>query len=166
MRVEDADDLTEMMHSLVEEGADIHTDERRSREEVIDWIAKRLSLVEKGDAACLVAEMDRRTIANSEIIRRTSGHCVRHVGELGIVIKRGYRDIGIGTELIKRLLEQAQMMGLEIILLWVFATNMRAIRLYKKFGFQEAGKIAGGIFRCGKYIDEVLMTLSPETPED
>jgi len=60
--------------------------------------------------------------------------------------------------MMKTLIEQADMMGLKILTLTVFATNKRAIHVYQKVGFKETGRILKGIYRKGKYLDRVIMT--------
>ena len=58
--------------------------------------------------------------------------------ELGMAIRAEYRGRGIGTELLKTLLEQAKMKGIKTISLSVDPMNP-AINLYKRFGFKEIG---------------------------
>jgi ribosomal protein S18 acetylase RimI-like enzyme len=58
----------------------------------------------------------------------------------------------------KKLLAQAKTMDLKILILEVYATNKRAIHLYKKIGFHETGRIPKGLYRNGNYIDEVIIT--------
>ncbi|SET94176.1 GNAT family N-acetyltransferase [Paenibacillus sp. NFR01] len=58
--------------------------------------------------------------------------------ELGMAIRAEHRGRGIGTELLKTLLEQAKIEGINSISLSVDPNNP-AIRLYKRFGFKEVG---------------------------
>jgi len=95
-------------------------------------------------------------IGNSEVTRRTRGYH-KHVGALGIVIKDGFRDAGIGTEMIKTLIEHARAMGLKVLTLAAFAANQRALHVYQKLGFAQVGRIPRKYFKEGRYIDEVLM---------
>ena len=99
----------------------------------------------------------KERLASSGITKRQF-RSENHVGDLGILIKSGYRDIGIGTEMMKTLIVQAREMGVRILALTVFATNKRAIYVYEKVGFKETGRIPNGIYRNGKYIDRVIMT--------
>ncbi|KYH39487.1 MAG: GCN5-related N-acetyltransferase [Candidatus Bathyarchaeota archaeon B63] len=104
----------------------------------------------------MVAEVEGRVIASSSITKRRFS-CENHVGDVGIIIKSGYRDLGIGTEIMKTLIDQARRMGLEILTLTVFATNKRAIHVYEKVGFREVGRIPKAIYRNGEYIDRIIM---------
>ena len=78
---------------------------------------------------------------------------------LGIAIKSGYRDVGIGTQMIKTLISKARSWDLKLIDLSVFATNERAINVYRKLGFTESGRKANYVFKDGEYIDHIDMTL-------
>jgi GNAT superfamily N-acetyltransferase len=121
---DDLDDLFEMINSLVVEKADIAMSEKISREEEIDWLAKALSSLEKDEVFYLVAEVDGKVVANSEI-GKGRGSYERHVGGIGIAIKEGFRDVGIGTEMMKTLIRQARVMGLKVLdFLFLKATNV------------------------------------------
>jgi len=155
-RWEDLKDLMELINSLIEEGADIEYDTEKTRDEEVDWLSRAIAQLEKGNALYMVAEVEGKVIASSSVAKRRFS-CESHVGDLGILIKSGYRDVGIGTEMMKSLIDQARRMGLKILTLTVFATNKRAIHVYKKVGFKEVGRIPKSIYRNGKYIDRIIM---------
>lgn len=155
-RWEDLDDFLEIINSLVDEGADILRTERVSKEEEIDFLSKVLSRLEKDEMFYLVAEVDGKVVAVSEISKR--GGYEKHVGVIGIAIRNGFRDLGIGTEIMKALVEQAQKMGLKVLTLSAFATNKSAIHVYEKVGFVQTGTIPKKYFKEGKYIDEIILT--------
>ena len=153
---EDLDDFLELINSLVEERADILRTERVSKEEEIDFLSKVLSRLEKDEMFYLVAEVDGKVVAVSEISKR--GGYEKHVGVIGIAIRNGFKDLGIGTEIMKALVEQAQKMGLKVLTLSAFATNKPAIHVYEKVGFVQTGTIPKKHFKEGKYIDEIILT--------
>jgi RimJ/RimL family protein N-acetyltransferase len=86
----------------------------------------------------------------------------QRVGLFGIIVRNGYRDLGIGTEIMKTLLEQAAFFGLRTVTVNAFATNKRAIHVYEKVGFVQTGRIPKKHHRQGVFIDEVTMTRSTE----
>lgn len=65
-----------------------------------------------------------------------------------------YRGMGYGTKLLKAVLEKAKEFGLEKVELSVYTSNLPAIALYKKLGFEEEGlmkkyrKLDGKYFHC------------------
>lgn len=160
LKWEDLDDLLDFINSLVEEGANILRTEKVSRDEEIEWLSGIFKRLERGEIFCVAAEVDGRLVANSEIIKGT-GYS-RHLGVIGIAIKKGFRGIGIGTEMMKVLQEYARKVGLKVLTLTVFANNQHAINLYKKMGFVETGRIPKRFFKDGAYIDEIIMTKALE----
>ena len=157
IRWEDLDDCIQFINSLVEEGADILRDTKVSREEEADWLGKRLASVDKGELIDIIAEVDGKMVANSEVEKRSG--LMSHVGYLGIGIKANYRGIGIGTRIMQTLKEESKKAGLKILVLDAFATNKTAQALYRKMSFQDAGRIPKAIYKNGKYTDLIRMTL-------
>ena len=155
-RWEDLDDLFELINSLVDEGAEIIRDEKVSRDEEIDWLSGLLARLEKDKTFFLVAEIDGRVAASSDINPQKGYE--GHVGVVGIVVKQGFRDSGIGTAMMHVLIEQAKRMGLKVLTLSAFASNKRAIHVYEKVGFVQGGLIPRKHLKDGKYIDGTVMT--------
>jgi RimJ/RimL family protein N-acetyltransferase len=156
-RLEDLDDLLEFINSLVDERADIARCEKVSREEEKEWLSKALEQLEREEIFYMVAEVENKVIANSEI-RSHKGGYDSHVGFVGIAIKDGFRGIGIGTEMMSTLIEQAKKIGLKVLVLMAFASNKRAIHVYRKVGFVKTGRIPKRFLRDGRFIDETIMT--------
>ncbi len=82
-----------------------------------------------------------------------------HVGEMGISLRAAYRNEGIGTELMKSLIDEAKALGLRLLTLSCFENNAPALHVYEKLGFQKAGSIPEAIAFKGKYVNEVHMFL-------
>lgn len=154
--MEDLDNLMELINSIVDEKAEIARTEKVSREEEAEWLPKMLSSLEKDQLFFLVAEVDGKLIASSDIHILCGDE--KHVGVLGIVVKSGFRNLSIGTEMIRTLEEQSVTLGLKVLTLQVFATNKRAIHVYENVGFVQTGRIPKKHFRHGQYIDEIIMT--------
>jgi len=155
IRWEDLDDCLELINSLVEEGADILRDTKVSRDEEAEWLGRRLARIDKGEIIDVVAEVDGKMIANSDVEKRSGP--MSHVGYFGIVIKSGYRGVGIGIKIMQTLIEKSRKAGLKILVLDVHDTNQTAKALYKKMDFKEAGKIPRCVYKKGKYIDLIRM---------
>ena len=153
---DDLNGLMELINSLVEERAEILRSERVTKDWEAEWLLKMLSSLEKDELFFLVAEVGGRVVASSDI--HILGGYEKHVGVLGIAIKKGFRDSGIGTEMMKTMIEQARNLGLKVLTLVAFATNKRAIHVYENVGFVETGRIPNKHFKENQYIDEVIMT--------
>jgi RimJ/RimL family protein N-acetyltransferase len=155
-RWEDLDDLLEFINGLVEEEAMIAANQKHARESETDWLARNLTNLEKDKHVAVVAEVDGRVVGSCELTPRFGR--MSHVGSLGISVKDGYRERGIGQEMMRELERQAPRLGLESIYLEVFSTNERAIHVYRKMGYAETGRIPGCIKYRGEYVDSVIMT--------
>ncbi|HEX9913903.1 MAG TPA: GNAT family N-acetyltransferase [Candidatus Bathyarchaeia archaeon] len=155
-RWEDLDDLLEFINGLVEEEAMIAANQKHTRESETDWLARNLTNLEKDKHVAVVAEVDGRVVGSCEVTPRPGR--MSHVGSLGISVKDGYREKGIGQEMMRELERQAPRLGLESIYLEVFSTNARAIHVYRKMGYVETGRIPACIKYRGGYVDSVIMT--------
>jgi RimJ/RimL family protein N-acetyltransferase len=106
----------------------------------------------------LVAEVAGRVVGQLEFEngrwRKTA-----HAGMLSVYVARDWRERGIGTILLRSLLDWAAAHPLiEKVTLAVFSSNSRAIAAYKKCGFAEEGRCARDMkLDSGEYIDSVLM---------
>ncbi|WP_342526598.1 GNAT family protein [Chryseomicrobium sp. FSL W7-1435] len=83
----------------------------------------------------------------------------RHTGKFGVMIKPEARGKGYGKQLVQELINWASAHPeIEKISLFTFASNTRAIELYKKLGFVEEGrKLKEYKLADGTYMDDVLM---------
>lgn len=83
----------------------------------------------------------------------------KHEGVFGISILKEFRNQGIGKNLMECVLKEAirNLKNLRIITLEVFANNLRAYEMYKKFGFIKFGILPKGIAYKGKYVDRIYM---------
>lgn len=84
--------------------------------------------------------------------------------EVGIFIgDNNYWSKGYGTDAMKTLIEFIfNQMNINKIKLKVFSFNERAIKSYKKCGFEKEGVLRQEIFRNGKYHDEIVMGILRE----
>src|SRR5471030_332200 len=83
---------------------------------------------------------------------------ISHIGETGISILKEYWGNGIGTELIKYLIEWCKQSGvIRKINLEVRDDNFSAIHIYKKLGFTEEGVITRSMKINGIFYDGLFM---------
>src|SRR5262245_52882733 len=83
----------------------------------------------------------------------------RHVGRLGMGIIPDYRGQGVGKRLTVETIRAAREAGIERVELDVFASNERAIALYRKLGFVTEGIKRRARKLDGHYDDNVFMAL-------
>ena len=134
----------------------IQPDEFPSTEEQErQWIQEHLDHPGK---LALVAEV-AGAIVGSLSFENGPFHRTSHCGVFGVSVRKDWRGKGIGTAMLKTLLEWAEASPLiEKVGLSVFSTNTDAIRLYTRLGFVEEGRRPKQIkLGPGQYVDEVLM---------
>lgn len=91
-------------------------------------------------------EADGATIGNCWL-----GHLDGESASLGIVIgEPEYRGRGIGTQVMRLLLDVATERGIGRVYLWTLATNEPAIRTYLRVGFRETGRTVRDVPRSGR----------------
>ncbi len=81
----------------------------------------------------------------------------KHRGSLGMGIISEYRGKGIASKLLAAVLAHAKDFGLEKVELNVYTSNVNAIALYKKFGFEQEGLIRNYRKLDGVYFDCLAM---------
>ncbi len=62
------------------------------------------------------------------------------VAEVGIYVDTAYHGRGIGTALLKRLIEASEEAGIWTLQAGVFPENTSSIRLHEELGFREVGR--------------------------
>jgi ribosomal protein S18 acetylase RimI-like enzyme len=80
------------------------------------------------------------------------------LAELGIVVKTAYQGKGLGYNLLGNLLKLSRTERVKEIFLTVLDENLRAIRLYERYGFRKIGKTVE--YWKGKVFNVILMKKS------
>lgn len=82
----------------------------------------------------------------------------RHAGHIGLAVHDKWQSKGVGTALMKALIDVAdKWLNLSRLELTVFNDNEPALRLYKKLGFEVEGTHRKFAFRDGSYVDAYTM---------
>ena len=129
-----------------------------SLKEERQFVAKALKAIRFGDAKLFVVMYQRHIIGVCDIWKEREPR-QQHVGVLGVSLLPQFRDEGIGSELMKFLIEQGKEMKLRLLRLTCFANNPRALHIYEKLGFRKAGALPGAIAYKNGYVDQVIMYL-------
>jgi len=82
---------------------------------------------------------------------------MQHTMGMAIYVKPEYQGIGVGTMLMQGMKRLAMRLHLARVWLGVYEGNAPAVRLYKKTGFVECGKLPGWLQEG--YVNEIYMTL-------
>jgi RimJ/RimL family protein N-acetyltransferase len=100
-------------------------------------------------------------VADGQVVGMIHTTVSRHgFGEFGMLVDRGWRGRGVGSALIEATIDWARDQGLHKLCLEVFAHNIAAIALYRKYGFVEEGHRVRQYRRAsGELWDSLVMGL-------
>ncbi len=155
---DDAQLMREYINTLSEERTFIRFQgEKVSLEEETKYLNSQLERIRKKETVHLLVLSNNKIIGISSIDMKDRVN--KHVGEFGISIAKDYRGEGLGTLLMKFVVDEAvkNIPQLEIITLGVFSNNSLAIEMYRKFGFVEYGDLPNGVKFGDKYVDHIYM---------
>ncbi len=108
---------------------------------------------------CIIGEVNGKIVGNLSF-RSGVRPRIKHTGELGISVLKEYWGVGIGKILMQYLIDWAKNSGIiRKINLRVREDNHKGIKLYKKLGFKEEGRISRDICVNGIYYTCITMGL-------
>ena len=123
----------------------------------IEGVKRKLAMSKDSEnSIVLIALENDQIIARAELEGYYPAR-IRHRAKFSISVKKEYWNQGIGTEMIKRIFEQAKNLKIRIIELEVIADNERGINLYHKMGFADIGIYKDYFFVNGIFKDAVVM---------
>ena len=123
----------------------------------IEGVKRKLAMSKDSEnSVVLIALKNEQIIARAELEGYYPAR-IRHRAKFSISVRKEYWNQGIGTEMIKRIVEQAKKMKLRIIELEVITDNGRGIHLYYKMGFADIGIYKDYFYVNGMFKDAVVM---------
>ena len=122
-----------------------------------DEEARITRLCAGGNSTILVAEDGAEIVGNLTAVGGDVRR-LKHSATLAIGVTRSHWGQGIGGELLGTAVAWASSAGLHRLELTVHTTNLRAIGLYLKHGFEVEGLRRRSLKVDGLYVDEYLMS--------
>lgn len=118
-----------------------------------------LQMIENdADNFMLAAYIEGRMVGNVGVTRVRENIKYRHRANFGISLREEICGLGLGTLMMKEILEIVKGTSFEQLELTVFGDNARAIHLYEKMGFRKVGVLPRAYrLKDGSYHDEVQM---------
>ncbi len=117
-------------------------------------------MIRGGGGLALVAEADGEVIGNV-LVSMERNAVSSHVGTLSIVIDEAWRDVGIGTAMVRAAQAWSHERKVGKLALAVFPDNERAIAVYERCGFVREGVRRQQYRVEGELRDELLMAWFP-----
>jgi RimJ/RimL family protein N-acetyltransferase len=149
----DFDDLFTFACDIGSEDTFVALDAPPTEDEEHAYLTNLIERIEQKKAIYFMVYVNGKIAGNGQVDIGKGRHS--HSGNIGIALMQLYRGEGIGTELMKSLIDEAKKLGLRLLTLTCFETNGVALHVYEKLGFVKAGVIPGAIMHKGQYIGEV-----------
>ncbi len=153
--------LRQFLNELVKEGAMITFDQYVNPIEEKEMGRESLERINSGDAVMWVCEFEGRVVARavaSRMERREKDNV-----SLSLYVSKDFRGVGLGTQLLRMLIAEAQKsLRPHNLYLEVFSNNENAIKIYKKEGFVKIGVLPGWNKYGNSYLDEIYMVYRPK----
>jgi phosphinothricin acetyltransferase len=117
------------------------------------WFADRASK----NFPILVAEQETHIVGWASLGPYLPRYGYRFSSENSVYVAPDAQGKGIGKSLLRATCEEADKMGMRVIIAKIDATNEASIRLHKQFEFKEAGYFKELIFKFDRWLDVVHM---------
>jgi RimJ/RimL family protein N-acetyltransferase len=122
-----------------------------------EWFSGLWRRIDEGASFAAVAEEEGKAVGLCHVDRH-DGPESTHIGVLGIMVDRPWRNRGLGRQLVRYVIDRSRS-RFELIELSVFVSNEPARALYRSLGFRPWGVEPRGLLRGGRYTDIEHMTL-------
>jgi RimJ/RimL family protein N-acetyltransferase len=149
----DAGGVIAHVNAIGAEGIYIHTERLRLS------LNEERAVFRKADgkSSLYIVAVIGGTIVGTADIKRGGLSKNRHTANLGIALRKDARGVGLGLAMMQVMIRWAQSVGVRKLTLAVFASNTRAIGLYRGLGFTQEGRLRKQVILRGKAVDELLM---------
>ena len=148
--------LRDFINSFVAENALILYGKKMSLGQEREFQKSKAKEIDAKNCIFVLCWKDGMLIGNSDA---TKGKLKQsHNASFGLVVKKGFRGMGIGGKLLSLAMKEARK-SLKAKNLWIdyIDGNRPARKLYEKLGFREVARMEGYVKHAGKYRDRVIM---------
>lgn len=149
----DALAVTDILNHEIRTGLAIWRDAERDISDVQDLIETRLT----ADHAVLVAELDQKVIGWASYGAFRAGEGYGRTMEHSVHVNSANRRLGIGRQLMTRLLNHADTAKIHAMIGAIESTNTASIALHGQFGFVEVGHLPEVGWKFDRWLSLTLM---------
>jgi len=154
LTTEDRNGLIEMFAPVSPEDAKYVRDPVTDDETVGQWVDQ----LDYTRIIPLVAVFQDRLVGDATLHLRTGS--ARHMGDVRIFLVKEFRRRGLGTHMLRSLIELARKIGLHLLVAEVVADQTKVIQAFQNVGFQVQSTFEDSfIFPDGEITNTVIMTM-------
>jgi L-amino acid N-acyltransferase YncA len=149
----DFDQITAIYNDVLTHSTAIYSDRPTTRDERLSWWQGRLR---QGYPVIVATEEDHIAgFATFADFRAWPGY--RFTVEGTVHIHAESRGQGVGTDLLKLIIERARAIGKHVMIAGVDSNNAASLRFLERFGFERAGQLREVGFKFDRYLDLVFL---------
>lgn len=152
--VEDLPAINDIYNHYVLHSTCTYQTEPGTAEERAEWFAQH------GPAhPVVVAEDAGEVIGWGSLSRVHVRQAYRFTVEDSIYVRHDYRGRGAGSALLAELIERARALGHHAVVGLIDAEQEASIRLHRRFGFEQAGRLRQVGYKFGRWLDVIYVEL-------
>ncbi|MHA1268312.1 MAG: GNAT family N-acetyltransferase [Candidatus Helarchaeota archaeon] len=145
----------ELLNQIIKENHFLASRREISEVDALDfynyWVKSDLGIY-------LVAKYEKKIIGHISNRPREEDR-LSHIGYVGYLVHPDFRKLGIGTNMLQKVIEYSLKKGFEILVCEVSHDNNASLALLRKFQFQEFGRLKNGLkVNDGNYRDIILLS--------
>lgn len=107
----------------------------------------------------LVGEVNGEAVGYATYGRFRAKPGYNHTVEHSIYLNEKAQGKGLGSEMMRQLIEKAKQQGSHIMVAGMDSTNLASYQFHQKLGFQETARMPEVSFKFGKWLTLVFMQL-------
>jgi phosphinothricin acetyltransferase len=126
--------------------------EERTPEERLHWLRVR------GQRhPVLVAEQDGIVVGWGSLNQFNPRKAYDYIADFSVYVERAWRGKGVGSALLRALINRATHLGYHKLVLSAFPWNQLGMALYEKYGFRMVGTYKEQGLLDGRWVDTLIM---------
>jgi ribosomal protein S18 acetylase RimI-like enzyme len=157
------DEVVRLVREVMAEGAALGWSGVPTVDQAAQWWAELGDEVAAGRGAVSAAYDGGELVGLGEWRRYALGPQRQNADLEKLLVRRDRRGQGLGAVLVEDLLSQARSAGVETVTLQCRGNNHGAIRLYRRLGFSEVGRLRDFVAADDERWDKVLMAIDLRT---
>ena len=106
----------------------------------------------------LLALLDHRIVGDATFVRRNGPY--QHIADVSVFLERDYRSRGLGTDMLKTLIELARRAGLHWLYAEIFASQPKVIRAFESVGFEQKCILEDFFMLPGGRTEDVVVVIN------
>lgn len=157
----DLSEILDIYNDTIINSTAVYSYKPHTLEERKEWYRKK---VESGFPV-IVYEEENKVIGFATFGPFRTWPAYKYSIEHSVYVHKNCRKKGIGTRLLKEIIEMANMQNYATLIAGIDAANEKSIKIHEKLGFTYSGTIKKAGYKFGKWLDLSFYQLELNGPE-